>query len=187
MSESKMIISDKKEHKEELYNRCYTKEELKSPLLVIYAPENKKGKEILYQLLEGLLVLSAKIIVISNTEAPDFVKHPSGKITWVNPEDGRKKEAINEYLRAADMGLIFDEHSEKIHELLNNGVVIMGPGKFSELQNYHPNEETGNSFTYQSANPWDIFRAIVRAHETFAFPYDWQNIVRGIVKGNKDK
>ena len=50
------------------------------------------------------------------------------------------------------------------------------------LNNYHPNEETGNSFTYPSTNPWDIFMALVRAHETYRFPYDWQHIVRGVFR-----
>lgn len=61
------------------------------------------------------------------------------------------------------------------------GVVIVGNEKSPLLQNYHPNNETGNSFTYSSDNAWDIFMALVRAVETYKFPYDWDNIIRGIV------
>ncbi len=135
-----------------------------------------------YELLEGCLVLPGKVLVVSESEPADFVKHPTGKITWINPEDGRNSPKIQEYLLATDMALILEEHAKDIHEIMQNGVVVVGHEKSPLLENYHPNLESGNSFTFGSFNPWDIFMALVRANETYRFPYDWQNISRNALK-----
>ena len=36
----------------------------------------------------------------------------------------------------------------------------------------------GNGFVYDNENVWGIFAGVVRALETFKFPYDWKHIVR---------
>ncbi len=133
-------------------------------------------------MLQGCLVLPCHVIVVSDKEPADAVKHPSGKITWVNPENGRNQPKIEQFLLAADMAVVFEEHYNEIEDMMKKGTVIIGREKSPYLQNYHPNEETGNSFTYAEFSPWDVFTALVRAHETYRFPYDWQNIIRGIVK-----
>jgi hypothetical protein len=179
-SEYQKVFDAKKKSKELLYKKCWPRDLLSKPLVVVFAPE--KNEAILFQLLEGCFVLNCNLIVISEKEPPDALKHPSGKMTWFNPENGRNQPVINEFLDAADMAVVFEEHKNEMHELFKKGVVLIGNEKSPFLQNYHPNEETGNSFTYDSLNPWSIFMALVRAQETFRFPYDWQNIIRGILK-----
>ena len=175
----------KDEAKEELFKRCWPNEKNTLPLLMIYAPKDSAMREVLHKLMEGLMVLPFKVIAVSSIEKPDLVKHPTGKVTWVNPEDGRNDPVIEKYLMAADAALLFEEHLLQIEEIMKKGVVIIGNKKSPFLQNYHPNNETGNSFTFAANNPWDIFMALVRALETFKFPYDWDNIVRGLVKTSK--
>jgi hypothetical protein len=181
-SELQKVLEAKKKAKHFLYQKCWPKESPDKPLLVIYAPNSSSAKNMMFQVMEGCLVLSCNVIVISETEPGDFAKHPSGKFSWVNPESGRNQPKLEEYLQAADMALLFEEHLMEIKHLMKKGVVIIGHEKSPLLQNYHPNEETGNSFTFSAWNPWDVFKALVRAHETYRFPYDWQNIMRGMLK-----
>ena len=180
--EYQKLLKEKAEVKKELFERCYPGENLKHPLIVLFAPEKKGAREIMFNLLEGMMVLPGRVIVVSDDQPEDVVKRPTGKITWVSPEKGRAGEIIEKYLTASDMAIVFEEHLSEMRELLKRGVVVVGPDKSPLLETYHPNEETGYSFTYNEMNPWDIFRALVRAHETFAFPFDWGNIVRAMLK-----
>ncbi len=171
----------KKEEKEVLFEKCWPGEKAGTPLLLIYDPTDHKMKELLLKLMEGLLVLPIKVIVVSSSEAPDLIKHPSGKISWVSREDGRNDPLIDKYLAASDMALLFEEHHNDVEKVLKKGVVVIGHEKSPLLENYHPNEETGNSFTFKANNQWDIFMALVRALETYKFPYDWDHMIRGMI------
>ncbi|MFC1749391.1 hypothetical protein ACFL2V_11365 [Pseudomonadota bacterium] len=135
-------------------------------------------------LLEGLFVLPLRIIVVSENEPEDLGDHPKGRITWVSREDGRNSPKIKEYLLASDMTLTFDDSLDEIPSVMDHGSVVIAHSDSPFMENYHPNDETGNGFTFDSYNPWDIFRAVVRATETYRFPYDWGNIVRAIVKSS---
>lgn len=189
-SEYQKVADAKKRAKKELFEKSWPKEDLHTPLLMIFAPKKESAsakaglsaEDMLFQLLEGCMVLPCKIIVVSDTEPEDLTEHPAGKITWINTEDGRNKSKIDHYLLAADMALVFEEHVNELKNIMVEGTVVIGHEKSPLLQNYHPNEETGNSFTYDETNPWSIFMALVRAHETYRFPYDWQNIVRGLFR-----
>lgn len=180
-SEYQNVAADKKAAKTDLLPK-----DVKGPLLVIFAPSSNGGKgfpqEQFYQLLEGLLILQSHVVVVSDDEHADAQASVRGKFTWINAKEGRNGQDIEKFLTAADMALVFEEHKADMERMLNKGVVVIGHEKSPFLENYKPNEETGNAFTFGSMNPWDIFRALVRAHETYMFPYDWQNIVRGIVK-----
>lgn len=181
-SEYQKLADAKKIAKKKLFKESWPKDDERIPLLVIFAPKNEELKDMLFQLLEGSLVLPSKVIVVSDSEPEDFTKHPTGKITWINTEGGRNAPKIDQYLLAADMALIFEEHVNDLKNIMTEGAVIIGHEKSPLLENYHPNEETGNSFTYSETNPWSIFMALVRAHETYRFPYDWGNIVRGLFR-----
>lgn len=185
-SEYQKLKDLKKSAKKEMFERCYKVAANKTPLLVILGPNKQFEDEMSYekfmQLLEGLLVLNIKVIVITDDEPGDTVKHPAGKIYWVNTKEGRNQKVISNYLDAADMVLAFDEERDSIEDMMLRGCVIIGNEKLPLVENYKPNEETGNAFTFKSQNPWDIFRAIVRATETYMFPFDWQHIMRGLIK-----
>jgi hypothetical protein len=179
-SEYQKVLEAKKKKKDVLYKKYWPQDSVSHPLTVVFAPKN--NEELLFQFLQGCLVLPGNLIVISEQDPPDFIKHPSGKITWVSSENGRNTPRIEEYLDAADMAVVFEEHKNDLQRIMQKGIVIIGLEKSPFLENYHPNTESGNSFTFASLNPWAIFMASVRAHETFRFPFDWQNIVRSILK-----
>lgn len=55
------------------------------------------------------------------------------------------------------------------------GVIpVIPPADFAE--NYNPNMEKGNAFVYIKDSPWSLFATLIRALESFRFPYDWKNI-----------
>lgn len=186
-SEYKKVVADKKSAKMEILklsseSHPMGKKDGEAPLLVVFAPTSGFSREHFYQLLEGLLILPSQVVVISDDEHADAEDHIRGKFSWINTKEGRNAKSFEKFLLAADMALVFDEHMADMKKLLDNGVVVVGSERSPFLENYKPNEETGNSFTFDTMNPWDIFRSLVRAHETYMFPYDWGNIVRSLLK-----
>lgn len=180
-SEYKKLADAKKAAKDELFKKSYPGTAADTPLLMVMAPSSSKEREVFMELMNGVIVLPMKVIVVDDESPEDAVKRPKGHITWVSREDGRNP-AMDSYLDAADMVLTFDEDHEEVKDYMEKGAVVIGHEKSPLLENYHPNEETGNSFTFASNSPWEIFRALVRAYETYRFPFDWGNIVRGTVK-----
>jgi len=56
----------------------------------------------------------------------------------------------------------------------------MVPVAFHENQyfvNYEPSREHGFAFLYKNNDSYSQFAAIIRAVESFKFPYDWKNIL----------
>ncbi len=181
-SEHKKVLEAKKAAKEALFKKSYSDVDTKTPLLLIFGPSKVKEDKLLLELLEGVSVLQVKVIIVDDNIPADTTTKPSGQITWVNTEDGRNAAEMERYLEAADMALVFDEDHENLGKIMQKGAIIIGHDISPLLENYHPNDETGNAFTFKSYNPWEMFRAIVRATETYRFPYDWENIVRGMFK-----
>jgi hypothetical protein len=177
-AEYQKVLEAKKKAKTKLMGE---RKNSKEPLVLVFA--KAKDKEMLFQLLEGFLVLPSHVVVVTDAQPGDHAKHLSGKISWMNPKDLANEKNLETYLHAADMAVLFEEPWHEIQDLMQHGVVVIGHEKSPMLENYHPNEETGNSFTFASYNPWAMFMAVVRAHETYRFPYDWMNIVRVMLKG----
>jgi len=61
---------------------------------VIFPKDEKSSLELVYELLKGLLVLPVHVIVVTDAEPADHVKHPYRKITWLNPESGRNAQKL---------------------------------------------------------------------------------------------
>jgi len=179
-SEYQKISAEKKKAKEILFKKSWPGDKTAKPLVVVFAPQ--KNEDLLFQILQGFMVLPGNFIIVSEKELPDMHLHPSGKITWVAAENGLNQSKIDEYILAADMAVLFEEHVNDLKNVMKKGAVIIGHEKSPFLQDYQPNDETGNAFTYPAQNPWAIFMATVRAHETYRFPYDWQNIIRSVLK-----
>lgn len=179
--ELSQLWQHKKDAKEHLFFKYWPKIQNRTPLLVVFSPQNPSQKEILFKVLEGFLVLPLKVVILAEDEVPDGTFSTEQKIAWLNPSISKKAE-IEKILLASDMALLFEEHQETLRKLFEKGIVPIALGKSPLLENYHPNQETGNSFTFKEMNAWDMFSAVVRANETYRFPYDWQNIVRGALK-----
>jgi len=200
-----LLIEGKKSAKEEIFCHFVAKGECenklglnKTPLILIFATDLNGDHELikrdlLFKILEGLIVTNSKVIVI-DTEQPSDLKDLGEiskmfdkQVIWYNPKSDqsgkiREEKEIDRLLLAADMALMFNHHLELIQLLMNYGVIILGDDDSPLLENYNPNKETGNSFTFKHKDAWGIFATLIRALETFKFPYDWQNIVRKTYK-----
>lgn len=180
-SDLEKLLSLKKAAKKHLIDECWPGFDIKEPLLVIFTTKEKSNHELVHKLLEGLLVLPLCVAVVSEEEPGEAVKHHSGKIFWFNPESGLNAPKLDHLLMGADMAVVFDEKQATLRALFEKGVVPIGHEKSVMLANYNAIEEKGNSFTYAEKGPWGVFAAVVRACETYRFPYDWQHIIRGIL------
>ncbi len=195
-----VLLEGKKSAKGEVFNKILAEKKdagnLKMPLILFFASDLNGEKELInremmFNLLEGLRVLPVRVVVV-NTQQPSDVNNLSeveemmhNHIVWYNPKTdnsgrGKEEKEIDRLLLAADMAVLFNSNIDLIKLLMNYGVVVISDEKAPLLENYKPNQESGNSFMYKKKNQWGVFAAIVRALETYKFPYDWKNIVRTI-------
>ncbi|MBI2634897.1 hypothetical protein HYW82_04500 [Candidatus Peregrinibacteria bacterium] len=142
----------------------------KKPLLGIILDRELSVKEetVLQEILEGTGYVNVQVVILADTNLMAFsVAH-----TIVVPYNriGRR-----EILEAADIALSFS--FSDVEEMLLHGTIPVSPVR-PEVMDYNPNHETGNGFIYRKDGCWSIFAALVRALETYKFPYDWRNIVR---------
>ncbi|MBI4235292.1 hypothetical protein HY604_03255 [Candidatus Peregrinibacteria bacterium] len=136
----------------------------KKPLIGIFLDQEIDREELL-KILEGLKFIEAQVVILADIHE-DF----NGAKTLKYERENRKS-----LLEACDIALIFD--FSDVEEMLLHGVIPVSSQR-PEVVDYNPNRETGNSFVYRCGGPWGIFAAVVRAIETFKFPYDWKHIVR---------
>ena len=194
------FLGSKKMAKKEVFGRFGKNDqaEARTPLVVVFATDLNGEKELLpreklFELLGGLMVLNIKILVIDAEQPSDvnnlgeLPEHHQEHIIWYNPKQdnsGRNSEGkeIDRLFLAADLAILFNSHHELIKLLMSYGVVPVGEERSPLLENYRPNEETGNAFLFNKKDLWSVFAATVRALETYKFPYDWNHIVRKLYK-----
>jgi hypothetical protein len=140
----------------------------KKPLIGIILDKELSSKEMdcLESIVKGSNTIDVQVVVLSDydvVEGRGMVHLPYSRINRKN------------LLTAADMTLSFSFND--VEEMLLNGAIPISPAR-PEIKDYNPNKEVGNAFIYKKINKWGMFAALVRARETFKFPYDWNNIVR---------
>lgn len=124
-------------------------------------------------MIEAVGHIEASVLVLNDNEKKGGVKFKN----VINiPYDLKNRHKV---MQAADMAVAFEFND--VEEMMLSGVVPIS-GKRKEVSDYDANSEKGNAFIYGSANRWVIFATLVRALETFKFPYDWAHIVRSGVK-----
>lgn len=88
----------------------------------------------------------------------------------------------SEDVKRADI-MIFFRDDPKLYELaFQNLCVPVAPRSSKAAKDYNAVLESGNGFYFQPENKWEVFAALIRACETFQFPYDWENLLREIHK-----
>lgn len=196
------LVEEKKIAKQELFGvlekESKSKIDFKTPFLLIFASDLNGEKELisrdfLFNFLQGCLAVNIKVMVIDTQQPSDLnnlgelTDHHEGHVVWYNPETdnsgkNREEKEIDRLLMAADMAIIFTEQMDLVKLLMDYGVVLIAEEKSPFLENYKPNEETGNSFLFKKKDLWSVYASLIRALETFKFPYDWNNIVRKLIK-----
>lgn len=142
----------------------------KKLLLGIFLDKNltkKKELEIVSMIVDGIKAVNIEVVLLADKNINTFGK--SAHFLSYN----RKNR--HDLLQAVDLALAFD--FSDVEEMLLNGVIPVCR-KRNHVEDYDPNHETGNGFVYHDKSHWGVFAALVRASETFKFPYDWKHIVK---------
>ncbi|MDD5623529.1 MAG: hypothetical protein PHI23_02360 [Candidatus Peribacteraceae bacterium] len=139
------------------------------------------GGTLFKELLPGLLSLPVELLVLgrgSSEFGALFTKMAKerGHRVYIVPDT---EEAIHKMYAAADMALFLKDPSPlpELAACLDYGVVPVAP-ECTTLENYNPVQESGNAFLFEEPNAWHCFAALVRALETYRFPFDWRTIQR---------
>ncbi len=142
----------------------------KRPLLGVILDKDltKAMEKQIGEILEGAAAIDVPAIVLADTNL-DFLKKQKIAVMEYS------RENRNTLLRAADIALSLPFND--IEEMLLNGTIPVTELR-PEVTDYNPNKETGNAFVFKGKSTWDIFASLVRAIETYKFPYDWKHIIR---------
>ncbi|MDP2642783.1 MAG: hypothetical protein Q8P62_02995 [Candidatus Peregrinibacteria bacterium] len=161
-----LLIKDKSEAKNKLSSML--KFHIKKPLIALFVDKELSEMEErnLTIILDGIKDLEATVIAIADTNSEIFADVKTMEYNRMNR---------HYLLEAADIALVFS--FTDVEEILANGIIPVSYER-PEVKNYDPNHESGNAFIYKTASPWSVFAALVRAVETFKFPYDWKHIIR---------
>ncbi|MFA6305433.1 MAG: hypothetical protein WC651_01740 [Candidatus Gracilibacteria bacterium] len=160
------LIKDKSDAKDKL--SLMLKFHIKKPLIALFVDKELSELEErnLSVVLDGVKDLDATVIAIADTNSSIFSD------IEVMPYNRLNRHHL---LEAADIALVFSFTDTE--ELLANGIIPISQER-EGVKNYDANRETGNAFIYKNPSPWSVFAALVRAIETFKFPYDWKHIIR---------
>ena len=121
--------------------------------------------------LEGTCSLAVEVVVVADTDLDSF-SHPN--VHYVPYSEKSRKNLME----ASDIMIALP--SNDLEEMLMNGVIPISH-VHDLIDDYNPNSEKGNGFVYGSVkevDQWKMFAALIRALETYKFPYDWRNIIR---------
>ena len=170
MTENSMdqFLSLKKQYKKDFLKELGLKEA--KPLVAIVLDHELSAKEnaLLQKIFEAVSHIKANFVLVCDHH--DTLKATKNVIPLSYSQANRKKT-----LEASDMAIVFPFND--VQEMLLHGTIPITSLR-PEVADYNPNRETGNSFIFTDQNQWAIFAALVRAVETFKFPYDWNHIVR---------
>lgn len=144
------------------------------------------GGDLLDAVLPGILTLPVELLILGKgpasygtlfTKLATAYKH---RIAIVPSGDTTERKMF----AAADMALFLRDPTNlpELGNCLSYGVVPVAPETHA-LEDYNPIQESGNAFLYalpakNDLTAWHCFGTVVRALETFKFPFDWRTIQR---------
>jgi glycogen synthase len=166
------IIKQKKSSKDKLIKNFKLPGKGKKPVIgiILDSEPTKTQQKLLNNVLEAANELPCTVILLADA---DYKMPKKSRAFLLSYGRDMRKQLIE----AADMAICFNFND--VEEMFLHGTVpIVSDKTFEGGKNYNPNKETGNCFTFTNENHWQIFAALIRALETYKFPYDWKHIVR---------
>lgn len=163
MDSYQKFISEKAEHKRKILGKMFLP---RQPVLLINC-NGDVSKSQLQNLIDGLVSTKATVLVIG----ADF---PTNNNIHFIPED-----LMSDAYKASDFVIILNSNKAAV---LDKGCVPIAQLDGDSTVDYNPLLEKGNGFYFEKPTTWEIFAAVVRGLETYKFPYDWENLVREILK-----
>jgi len=180
---SARTLQDKVQNKTALQKELGWPMEPKAAILCLPAGMSKDlGGDVFRELLTGLMTLPLQIVVLGVGSAEygslftELEKERRHRMAIIP----NAEENISKMYAASDLALFLADPTEReeLQHCLQYGVVPVAP-ECKTLEDYNPIQETGDAFLFtESSSAWPMFAAIVRALETFKFPFDWRTIQR---------
>jgi len=164
------FVKNKRETKKELCKKLAFEHSMPLIGLVLDSEVEDSHKESIEKFLEGTCSLNVEVVVVADTDLDSF-SHPN--VHYVPYSEASRKNLM----QASDIMVALP--SNDLEEMLMNGVIPISH-EHELVKDYDPNSETGNGFVYgkaDSVDHWKMFAALVRALETYKFPYDWKSII----------
>ncbi len=184
---SKKTIEKKSLNKEEFQKEFSLIPEKKTLLLGITTElTDNNGFELLEDLLAGIENLDIQLAIKGVGTAKfqqlivDFADKHQGKVTVLEDNE----DNLRKLYAAADAVVFFTlnkETEQEIANALSYGVVPIAPALKGVLDDYNPNQESGNAFIFKEGSIWSAYEALVRANENYRFPYDWKTICKNAI------
>ncbi len=174
------------EHKAE--NKAALQEELKwiaepkQPIICLPTGiTDALGGELFEQVLPGLLELPVSLVIRGRGSKKygdtltKLAKTKNHRVAIIQDDDVH----IRHMLAGSDIAVFFSTNNdeEMLENCLRYGVIPVSL-PMESLENYNPVQESGNAFVYEDPSHWMCFASLVRALETFKFPFDWRTIQR---------
>jgi starch synthase len=161
--------------------------EAKRPVLCLPSGmTDQLGGKILLELIPGLLTLPVEILIRgkgTSTYGALFTqlsKEYGHRIAIIQDDDA----SLCKMYAASDMALFLTDPSDQpeLEHCLSYGAVPVSLTS-KALTSYDPNQEQGDSFLFEKPTVWHAFGGLVRALETYRFPFDWRTIQRHGMEG----
>ncbi len=179
---SARTIEHKVENKIVLQEEVGWMAEPKQPIIsIISGMTDALGGPLFEQLLPGLMELPVSTLVRGrgSNKYGEMLMKMSKSSGYKLKVISDNETSMRKMLAGSDMALFLApvQDSSDIEHCLRYGVIPVSL-PHTLLESYNPVQETGNAFTYEKATVWQCFASLVRAIETFKFPYDWRTIQR---------
>lgn len=173
-------LDRKAERKKDFQEQLGWPTESKRALLCIpTGVSDSLGGALLKELLPGLLQMPMQIVVLGKGPASygTYLSQLAEAFPLRLGIIPHQEHSVASMLAAADMSLFLTDPANvpELRKCLENGAVPVSL-QTNALKNYDPNQESGTAFLFEKPTVWHAFAAVIRALETFRFPYDWKTI-----------
>ena len=142
---------------------------------------SKYHSEELIKALEWCLSIWMQVALLASAE--DKFQKPieslyqkfNNQITILDQSDENEKDI----LALADTCIFLNQDDTKVLSSLSYACIplyLKSENSNKLISNFNPLSEKWNWFLIDSYSYWHIFSTIVKANETYRFPYDWENL-----------
>ncbi len=178
----------KQRTKAELQQELGLPQEARRMLVCMTVPvSDGASAELFAELLPGLLTLPVQIAVLGkgSSQVGSMISEASQKAPHMIAVAPAKALAL---LRAgSDAALFVGTPSEEELQACIDVATVPVTLPCPTVENYDPVQEHGTAFVYEKPTAWHAFAAIVRALETFVFPFDWKTIQKQCLRSTQEE
>lgn len=141
---------------------------------------SKNYSEHLLKTIEWLLEIWSQFIMIASAEEKfqKPIEELLNKYKWNIALLDDNDQSIRDIFSISDLCVFLSHTDDDIRSSMSYACVpiVFNDSKKSIISDFNPLLEKWNWFTINKSTMWSIFEWIIRAKESYKFPYDWENI-----------